>query len=133
MNAVQKDSTPIISIDENTDAIPSQLLYTANDGYILLMNKEEVKSLFLPQSTLPNTGYFNGVLCVYSEQFCFYYFDDVTNEYQFIVWMWWNVLFVEKHNSFILCEYSVRSYPNWVKYNVLWNTDYGQDTGVIVE
>lgn len=85
MNAVQKDSTPIISIDENTDAIPSQLLYTANDGYILLMNKEEVKSLFLPQSTLPNTGYFNGVLCVYSEQFCFYYFDDVTNEYQFIV------------------------------------------------
>lgn len=85
MNTVQKDSTPIISIDDNPDPTPSHLLYTANDGYIVLMNKEEVKSLFLPQSTLPNTGYFNGVLCVYSEQLCFYFFDDVTNEYQFIV------------------------------------------------
>lgn len=81
--------SPQVLIEDNTEETlpePSvQPLFTANGVFLVDMGKEDVKLAFSSENPLPFHGLTNVVMCVYPDQFCFYYYDASYERYDFIV------------------------------------------------
>ena len=60
-------------------------LYTASGVFVVELSKEDMKLVFAGDSTLPFNGYSNSVMCIYPDQICFYYYNEASSSYQFIV------------------------------------------------
>ena len=81
--------SPQVFIEDNAEETlpePSvQPLFTANGVFLVDMGKEDVKLAFSSENPLPFHGLTNVVMCVYPDQFCFYYYDASYERYDFIV------------------------------------------------
>ena len=81
--------SPQVFIEDNAEETlpePSvQPLFTANGVFLVDMGKEDVKLAFSSENPLPFHGLTNVVMCVYPDQFCFYYYDANYERYDFIV------------------------------------------------
>ena len=81
--------SPQVLIEDNTEETlpePSvQPLFTAIGVFLVDMGKEDVKLAFSSENPLPFRGLTNVVMCVYPDQFCFYYYDASYERYDFIV------------------------------------------------
>lgn len=81
--------SPQVLIEDNAEETlpePSvQPLFTANGVFLVDMGKEDVKLAFSSENPLPFHGLTNVVMCVYPDQFCFYYYDASYERYDFIV------------------------------------------------
>lgn len=71
--------------EETATASPGSPLYTANGVFVVELSKEDMKLVFAGDSTLPFNGYSNSVMCIYPDQICFYYYNEASSSYQFIV------------------------------------------------
>ena len=81
--------SPQVLIEDNAEETLSepsvQPLFTANGVFLVDMGKEDVKLAFSSENPLPFHGLTNVVMCVYPDQFCFYYYDASYERYDFIV------------------------------------------------
>ena len=81
--------SPQVFIEDNAEETlpePSvQPLFTANGVFLVDMGKKDVKLAFSSENPLPFHGLTNVVMCVYPDQFCFYYYDASYERYDFIV------------------------------------------------
>lgn len=81
--------SPQVFIEDNAEETlpePSvQPLFTANGVFLVDMGKEDVKLAFSSENPLPFHGLTNVVMCVYPDQFCFYYYEASYERYDFIV------------------------------------------------
>lgn len=71
--------------EESAPTAAGQPLYTASGVFVVELSKEDMKLVFSGDSTLPFNGYFNSVMCIYPDQICFYYYNEASSSYQFIV------------------------------------------------
>ena len=71
--------------EESAPTTAGQPLYTASGVFVVELSKEDMKLVFSGDSTLPFNGYSNSVMCIYPDQICFYYYNEASSSYQFIV------------------------------------------------
>ena len=81
-------SPQVIIEDDAAGTMPEpsvQPLFTASGVLVVDMGKEDVKLAFSSENPLPFHGLTNVVMCIYPDQFCFYYYDTNYERYDFIV------------------------------------------------
>lgn len=82
-------------------------LYTASGVFVVELSKEDMKLVFAGDSTLPFNGYSNSVMCIYPDQICFYYYNEASSSYQFIVLSFSiSFSFLEEYGAHFLCEHT---------------------------
>ena len=93
--------------EETAPTSSGQPLYTASGVFVVELSKEDMKLVFSGDSALPFNGYSNAVMCIYPDQICFYYYNETSSSYQFIVhtYSFLNEC-IEKHGTSLLCKHA---------------------------